>query len=70
MHEYYENLGLSAKFGKFQKLYYNDYQYFITEATLENNKTGEIEKQLLLCKWTLVPLAILPPSLSETHASL
>jgi hypothetical protein len=33
-----------------------------------NDESGEIEKVIVLCKWTLVPLAILPPVLPADEA--
>lgn len=61
MHKYYESKGLELEYSQFQKIKYKDFEYFITDAQAENSETGEIEQQIVLCKWTLVPLLIMPP---------
>lgn len=60
MHKYFESRGLELEFGQFQKIKYKDFEYFITDA-YKKNIAGEIEKQIVLCKWTLVPLLVVPP---------
>ena len=37
---------------------------------MKNNETGELEQQIILCKWTLIPLAVLPPIVPSTDSDL
>lgn len=69
-HKYFESLGLEKQFGQFQRVKYEDFEYFITDGLMKNNATGEIEKKIILCKWTLVPLAVLPPIVPSENSDL
>ena len=59
--KYYERVGLEKVFSQMQKVKYKEYEYLITDGYKKNEATGELEKQIVLSKWTMVPLAILPP---------
>lgn len=37
---------------------------------MKNNVTGQVERQLVLCKWTLVPLAIVPPIVPQNDSEM